>query len=139
MTVSTLSGRASPRSRFGETMTATRSTPASRAAITGHAIIGRPQTGWRTLGRVERMRVPSPAAMISAVVLPVKLYSLNQGSWLSCLARVPIMISVKPAKMKSIPSSRPIAQSLVLLMSAMMISPMISERMPFTAIHPAPL
>ena len=41
--------------------------PASRAACTGHAISGRPQSGCRTLGTAERMRVPSPAARITTV------------------------------------------------------------------------
>ena len=55
------------RSRSGETITQTRSAPASRAASIGQAIIGRPQTGCRTLGTDERIRVPSPAAMIRTV------------------------------------------------------------------------
>jgi len=29
----------------------------------GQATIGRPHTGWSTLGKLERIRVPSPAAM----------------------------------------------------------------------------
>ena len=58
------------RSRSGETITATRPAPASRAASTGQATIGRPQTGCRTLGSEERMRVPSPAAMIRTVGPP---------------------------------------------------------------------
>ena len=37
------------------------------AAMTGQAIIGRPQTSCRTFGLAERMRVPWPAAMITAV------------------------------------------------------------------------
>jgi hypothetical protein len=45
----------------------TRPAPASRAAMIGQATIGRPQTGWRTLGTDECIRVPWPAAMISAV------------------------------------------------------------------------
>ena len=44
-----------------------RSAPASRAASAGQATIGRPQTGCSTLGSEERMRVPSPAAMIRTV------------------------------------------------------------------------
>src|SRR5581483_5505661 len=55
------------RLRSGETITATRSAPASRAAITGQAIIGRPQIGCSTFGSDERILVPSPAAMISTV------------------------------------------------------------------------
>jgi hypothetical protein len=54
-------------SRSGETITQTRRAPASRAAMTGQAIIGRPQTSCRTFGLAERMRVPWPAAMITAV------------------------------------------------------------------------
>src|SRR5213078_4301226 len=50
-----------------ETITHTRSAPASRAARTGQATIGRPHTWWRTLGTEERMRVPSPAAMMRTV------------------------------------------------------------------------
>ena len=67
MTVSVPSGRTSERSRFGETITATRSAPASFAAATGHATIGRPQTGCIIFGSEERIRVPSPAAMIRTV------------------------------------------------------------------------
>ena len=67
ITVSVPSGSPGVRSRSGETITAIRSAPASRAASTGQATIGRPQTGCRTLGSDERMRVPSPAAMIRTV------------------------------------------------------------------------
>ena len=66
-TVSVPSGRPGVRSRSGETITTMRPAPASRAASTGQAIMGRPHTGCRTLGREERMRVPSPAAMIRTV------------------------------------------------------------------------
>ena len=45
----------------------TRSAPASRADRIGQAIIGRPQIGCRTFGTDERIRVPSPAAMIRTV------------------------------------------------------------------------
>ena len=55
------------RSRSGETITQTRPAPASRAASTGQAIIGRPQIGCSTFGTDERIRVPSPAAMINTV------------------------------------------------------------------------
>ena len=41
--------------------------PASRAASSGHRIIGRPQIGCRTLGSAERIRVPSPAARMTTV------------------------------------------------------------------------
>ena len=61
------SGRPGERSRSGETITQTRPAPASRAARIGQATIGRPQTSCRTLGSDERIRVPSPAAMIKAV------------------------------------------------------------------------
>ena len=67
MTVSVPSGRAAPRSWPGETITHTRPAPASRAARTGQAIIGRPHTGCSTFGTDERIRVPSPAAMIRTV------------------------------------------------------------------------
>ena len=50
---------------FGETMATTRPTPASRAATIGQATIARPQTGCSIFGRLERMRVPSPAAITS--------------------------------------------------------------------------
>ena len=66
-TVSVPSGSAAERSRAGETITHTRSAPASRAASTGQATIGRPQTGCSIFGIDERIRVPSPAAMISTV------------------------------------------------------------------------
>ena len=55
------------RSRSGETITQTPPAPASRAARIGQATIGRPHTSCRTLGTEERIRVPWPAAMISAV------------------------------------------------------------------------
>ena len=41
--------------------------PASSAAATGHRISGRPHSGCRTLGSLERMRVPSPAARMTTV------------------------------------------------------------------------
>ncbi len=66
-TVSVPSGSAGERSRSGETITETLPAPASRAAMTGQAIIGRPQIGCSTFGTDERIRVPSPAAMISTV------------------------------------------------------------------------
>src|SRR5688572_21670216 len=50
-------------SRPGETITAVRSPPASRAARIGQVTKGRPQTGCSTLGSSERIRVPAPAAM----------------------------------------------------------------------------
>ena len=52
---------------FGLSTTITRPAPAARAASSGHRIIGRPQIGCRTLGSVERIRVPSPAARITTV------------------------------------------------------------------------
>ena len=55
---------------IGETITATLPAPASRAASTGQATIGRPHTGCRTFGSDERIRVPSPAAMIRTVAPP---------------------------------------------------------------------
>ncbi len=66
-TVSVPSGRLGERSRSGDAITAIRPAPASRAARIGQATIGRPQTGCRTLGCEDRMRVPSPAAMTSTV------------------------------------------------------------------------
>jgi hypothetical protein len=54
-------------SRSGDTITAIRPAPASRAAMHGHATIGRPQTGCIAFGREERILVPSPAAMIRTV------------------------------------------------------------------------
>ena len=66
-TVSVPSGRAPERSRSGETITQTRAAPASRADRIGQTIIGRPQIGCRTFGTDERIRVPSPAAMIRTV------------------------------------------------------------------------
>ena len=62
-TVSTPSGSPAEMSSPGETIAATRPAPASRAARIGQATIGRPQTGCSIFGRLERMRVPSPAAM----------------------------------------------------------------------------
>ena len=50
-------------SRPGETIAATRPAPASRAARTGQATIGLPQTGCSIFGVEERIRDPSPAAM----------------------------------------------------------------------------
>ena len=67
ITVSVPSGSAAERSRSGETITQTRAAPASLAASTVQAIIGRPQIGCSTFGTDERIRVPSPAAMINTV------------------------------------------------------------------------
>jgi hypothetical protein len=52
---------------LGESIATTFHSPstASRAAMIGHAIIGLPQTGCRTFGKLERIRVPSPAAITS--------------------------------------------------------------------------
>ena len=47
----------------GETIAATSPAPASRAARIGQATIARPQTGCSIFGRLERMRVPAPAAI----------------------------------------------------------------------------
>src|SRR3982751_4118074 len=47
--------------------TTTRSAPASWAAAIAQWSIGRPQTGWRTFGVCDRIRVPWPAAMTSTV------------------------------------------------------------------------
>ena len=55
----------------GETTTTTSSAPASRAAVSTQASIGAPQTSCRTLGRWERMRVPSPPAMMIVLVVPI--------------------------------------------------------------------
>src|SRR4051794_25446467 len=48
-------------------MQTTRSAPASWAASMTHSTMGTPQTGCRTLASDERIRVPWPAAMMSAV------------------------------------------------------------------------
>ena len=53
-------------SRPAETIAATGSAPAARAARIGQAIIASPQTGCNIFGSEERMRVPSPAAMTRA-------------------------------------------------------------------------
>ncbi len=63
----TPSGRPSATPSPGRVMQTTSVAPAARAASITHSTIGRPQTGCRTLGSEERMRVPLPAAMISAV------------------------------------------------------------------------
>ena len=65
--ISTFSGSRSSSRRLGLSTTTTFPAPASSAAATGHRISGRPQSGWRTLGSLERMRVPSPAAMMTTV------------------------------------------------------------------------
>lgn len=61
------SGSAPEMSRSGETITAIRPAPASFAAAIGHETSARPQTGCRTLGMAESIRVPCPAAMIRTV------------------------------------------------------------------------
>ena len=48
------------------TTTTIRSSGSSASASTTCSTIGRPQSGWRTLGVSERMRVPSPAARTTA-------------------------------------------------------------------------
>ena len=63
----TSSGRRSSSRRLGLSTTTTLPAPASSAAVTGQRISGRPQSGCRTLGVAERMRVPSPAAMMTTV------------------------------------------------------------------------
>ena len=63
----TPSGSRSSSRRFGLSTTTTFPAPASSAAATGHRISGRPQSGCRTFGSAERMRVPSPAAMMTTV------------------------------------------------------------------------
>ena len=63
----TPSGSRSSSRRLGLSTTTTFPAPASRAAVTGQRISGRPQSGCRTLGSAERMRVPSPAAMMTTV------------------------------------------------------------------------
>src|SRR4051794_41927999 len=52
---------------FGRTTTTTRPAPASCAVAIVQCSIGRPQTGWRTFGVCDRIRVPWPAAMTSTV------------------------------------------------------------------------
>src|SRR4051812_7180893 len=64
---STPSGSQSSSRRLGVSTTTTLPAPASCAAVTGQRISGRPQSGCRTLGSAERMRVPSPAAMMTTV------------------------------------------------------------------------
>ncbi len=54
-------------SRSGETITAIRPAPASRAAAIGQATSARPQTGCSTFGTADFIRVPCPAAMIRTV------------------------------------------------------------------------
>ena len=63
----TPSGSRSSSRRFGLSTTTTFPAPASCAAATGHRISGRPQSGCRTFGSAERIRVPSPAAMMTTV------------------------------------------------------------------------
>ncbi len=55
---STCSGSAPEMSRSGEVITAILPAPASRAARIGHDTSARPQTGWRTFGIADRIRVP---------------------------------------------------------------------------------
>ena len=61
------SGRPSSTPSPGRVMQSTRSAPASRAAPTTQWSIGSPQSGWSTLGRDERIRVPRPAAITRTV------------------------------------------------------------------------
>ena len=125
-TVSTSSGSPAERSRPGETIAATRPAPASRAARIGQATIARPQTGWSIFGVEERIRVPSPAAMTRTkggatdsrllgrarprrIGAPAK--RRDQVPRESSLPTEATLISVQPAKIRSMPTSRPIAQS----------------------------
>src|SRR4051812_25125854 len=64
---SALSGRCSATPSPGRVMHTTRSAPASWAASMTHSTMGTPQTGCMTLASDERIRVPWPAAMMSAV------------------------------------------------------------------------
>ena len=52
----------------GEATTTIGSAPASRAAVSTQSTMRRPSTGWRCFGSVERMRVPSPAAITAAAI-----------------------------------------------------------------------
>ena len=55
----------------GEATTITSSAPASRAALATQASIGRPHTSCSTFGCGERMRVPSPPAMMMVVMTAI--------------------------------------------------------------------
>ena len=81
-TVSTPSGSPAEMSRSGETIAATRpvTLPASRAARTGQATIGRPQTGCSIFGVAERMRVPEPAAMTRTRGAATALQIIREGA-----------------------------------------------------------
>src|SRR5260370_805561 len=59
-------------------MTVTCFAPASLTASRTQSIMGRPQMGWRTLGVRERMRVPRPAASMTAVRLGLRSVRLSQ-------------------------------------------------------------
>ncbi len=59
----TPSGRCSASSRSGPSTTTTFLAPASKAAATGQATIGRPHRSCRTFGVFDRIRVPFPAAI----------------------------------------------------------------------------
>ena len=63
----TPSGRLPSSVLAGESTTTTRSAPASSAAAIGQPTSGRPQSGCSIFGIWERMRVPWPAARMTAV------------------------------------------------------------------------
>src|SRR5260370_31522013 len=50
----------------------------SLTASRTQSVMGRPQMGWRTLGGRERMRVPRPAASMTAVRLGLRSVRLSQ-------------------------------------------------------------
>src|SRR4051794_40012490 len=79
----TSSGSQSSSRRFGLSTTTTLPAPASWAAVTGQRISGRPQSGCRTLGSAERMRVPSPAAMMTTVGADTARIVVSGGRYFS--------------------------------------------------------
>ena len=89
---STPSGRRPSSARAGPSTTTTRPAPASRAASTGQAIIGRPQISCSTFGVFERMRVPWPAARMTTVgaVTPRRLERRRRRRGLAPVGQHPL-------------------------------------------------
>ena len=137
-------------SRPGETIAATRPAPASRAARIGQATIGRPQTGCSIFGVEERIRVPWPAAMTRTRGAATARQVIGEGGRRrlgaprnftapreTSLPTEATEISVQPAKIRSMPTSRPIAQSALEGNLARTRIPMIRPQTPLSPTQPA--
>jgi hypothetical protein len=90
--------------RSGPSTTTIFSAPASRAAATGQAIIGRPQSRCSSFGVAERMRVPSPAARITTTGLTTReSYPWADGDWGRAAIGVDATAAIRSAPRGALP------------------------------------